>query len=124
MYRFIVHLQNLASSYIPSKQVGSAQAAVHQLIFKGFAAQQHGVVKTGGRLVKHARYHWLLLAEGRLGRRCLAACYNNCGVVPLPDGWLTGRGHRIERSEIIQLGVGVIRRGRLEAKDRPSQSGI
>jgi hypothetical protein len=27
------------------------------------------LVKTGGRLVKHARYYWLLLAEGHLTRR-------------------------------------------------------
>lgn len=27
------------------------------------------VVKTGGRLVKHARYYWLLLAEGHLSWR-------------------------------------------------------
>ena len=27
------------------------------------------VVKTGGRLVKHARYYWLLLAEGHVTRR-------------------------------------------------------
>lgn len=26
-------------------------------------------VKTGGRLIKHARYFWLLLAEGYLTRR-------------------------------------------------------
>ena len=26
-------------------------------------------MKTGGRLVKHARYYWLLLAEGHLNRR-------------------------------------------------------
>jgi hypothetical protein len=25
---------------------------------------QQRLVKTGGRLVKHARYYWLLLAEG------------------------------------------------------------
>jgi hypothetical protein len=30
---------------------------------------QHRLVKTGGRLVKHARYYWLLLAEGHLHRR-------------------------------------------------------
>jgi hypothetical protein len=32
-----------------------------------------GLVKTGGRLVKHARYYWLLLADGKFvvvnGRR-------------------------------------------------------
>ena len=30
---------------------------------------QHRLMKTGGRLVKHARYYWLLLAEGHLNRR-------------------------------------------------------
>ena len=30
---------------------------------------QQRLVKTGGRLVKHARYYWLLLAEGHLTRR-------------------------------------------------------
>lgn len=30
---------------------------------------QQRLMKTGGRLVKHARYYWLLLAEGHLTRR-------------------------------------------------------
>jgi hypothetical protein len=30
-------------------------------------------MKTGGRLVKHARYYWLLLAEGHLTRRLFGA---------------------------------------------------
>ena len=30
---------------------------------------QQRVVKTGGRLIKHARYYWLLLAESHLTRR-------------------------------------------------------
>jgi hypothetical protein len=30
---------------------------------------QRRLIKTGGRLVKHARYYWLLLAEGHLNRR-------------------------------------------------------
>ena len=30
---------------------------------------QQRLVKTGGRLVKHARYYWLLLAESHLHRR-------------------------------------------------------
>jgi hypothetical protein len=39
---------------------------------------QRRLVKTGGRLVKHARYYWLLLAEGHLtrgrsGRSCVGA---------------------------------------------------
>jgi hypothetical protein len=34
---------------------------------------QQRLVKTGGRLVKHARYYWLLLAEGHLTRRLFGA---------------------------------------------------
>jgi len=34
---------------------------------------QQQLVKTGGRLVKHARYYWLLLAEGHLTRRLFGA---------------------------------------------------
>src|ERR1700733_3658512 len=30
---------------------------------------QQRIVKTGGRLIKHARYYWLLLGEGHLPRR-------------------------------------------------------
>lgn len=30
---------------------------------------QQRLVKTGGQLVKHVRYYWLLLAEGHLTRR-------------------------------------------------------
>ena len=32
---------------------------------------QQRLVKTGGRLVKHARYYWLLLAEGHLSREAV-----------------------------------------------------
>jgi hypothetical protein len=32
---------------------------------------QQRLVKTGGRLVKHARYYWLLLAESHLTRRAV-----------------------------------------------------
>jgi len=30
---------------------------------------QQRLVKTGGRLVKHARYYWLMLVESHLNRR-------------------------------------------------------
>ena len=30
---------------------------------------QQRLVKTGGRLMKHARYYWLMLTEGHLNRR-------------------------------------------------------
>jgi hypothetical protein len=42
------------------------------------------LVKTGGRLVKHARYFWLLLAEGHLTRRLVGAMVRRIWAVPLP----------------------------------------
>ena len=32
------------------------------------ASPRRGPMKTGGRLVKHVRYYWLLPAEGHLNR--------------------------------------------------------
>jgi hypothetical protein len=34
---------------------------------------QQRLVKTGGRLVKHPRYYWLLFAESHLTRRLFGA---------------------------------------------------
>jgi hypothetical protein len=45
---------------------------------------QQRLVKTGGRLVKHARYYWLLLAESHLTRRLFASMVRRIEVLPLP----------------------------------------
>jgi hypothetical protein len=47
---------------------------------------QQRLVKTGGRVVKHARYDWLLLAEGRLTRRVFGAMLRRIWALPLPAG--------------------------------------
>ena len=47
---------------------------------------QQRLVKTGGRLVKHARYYWLLLAESHLTRRRLGAMLRRIELLPLPAG--------------------------------------
>jgi len=47
---------------------------------------QQRLVKTGGRLVKHARYYWLLLAEGHLNRRRFAAMLGRIALLPVPTG--------------------------------------
>jgi hypothetical protein len=47
---------------------------------------QQRLVKTGGRLVKHARYYWLLLAEGHLMRRVFGAILRRIWALPLPAG--------------------------------------
>jgi hypothetical protein len=47
---------------------------------------QQRLVKTGGRLVKHARYYWLMLAEGHLTRRVFGAILRRIWALPLPAG--------------------------------------
>jgi hypothetical protein len=47
---------------------------------------QQRLVKTGGRLVKHARYYWLLLAESHLTRRLFASMLGRIAGLPLPSG--------------------------------------
>ena len=47
---------------------------------------QQRLVKTGGRFVKHARYDWLLLAEGRLTRRLFGAMARRIAALPVLAG--------------------------------------
>ncbi len=43
------------------------------------------LVKTEGRLVKHARYYWLLRAEGHLTRRLFASMLGRIDGLPPPS---------------------------------------
>ncbi len=55
---------------------------------------QQRLVKTGGRLVKHARYYWLLLAEGHLTRRLFGDMLRRIWALPRPlelDDWATNK---------------------------------
>src|SRR5262244_4083411 len=47
---------------------------------------QQRLVKTGGRLVKHARYYWLLLAESHLTQRLFAGMLGKIAALPVPAG--------------------------------------
>ena len=47
---------------------------------------QQRSVKTGGRLVKHARYYWLLLAESHLTRRIFGEMLRKIAALPAPAG--------------------------------------
>ncbi len=47
---------------------------------------QQRLVKTGGRLVKHARYYWLLLAESHLTRRLFESMLRRIWALPVPTG--------------------------------------
>ena len=44
------------------------------------------LVKIGGRPVKHARYHWLLLAENHLTRRLFGGMLRKMAALPSPTG--------------------------------------
>jgi Transposase DDE domain group 1 len=47
---------------------------------------QRRLMKNGGRLVKHARYYWLLLAEAHLNRRLFGDMLHNISALPVPSG--------------------------------------
>jgi hypothetical protein len=48
---------------------------------------QRRLVRTGGRLVKHARYYWLLLAESHLTRGLFAGMSGKIVALPVPTGY-------------------------------------
>ncbi len=50
------------------------------------ASLQQRLVKTGGRLIKHARYYRLLLAESHLTRRLFAGLLRKLTASPVPAG--------------------------------------
>jgi len=47
---------------------------------------QQRLVKTGGRLIKHARYYWLLLAESHLTRHLFSSMLQKIGALASPAG--------------------------------------
>ena len=47
---------------------------------------QQRVVKTGGRLIKHARYYWLLVAESHLTCRLFGSMLRRIAMLPVPAG--------------------------------------
>ena len=47
---------------------------------------QQRLVKIGGRLIKHARYYWLLLAESHLTRRLFGGELGKVAALPSPAG--------------------------------------
>jgi len=58
----------------------------HRIKSWSLTSLQQRLMKTGGRLVKHARYYWLLLAEGHLNRRLFGDMLHRIWALPLPSG--------------------------------------
>jgi hypothetical protein len=47
---------------------------------------QQRLVKTGGRLIKHARYYWLMLAESHLTRRLFGSMVRRIDALAVATG--------------------------------------
>jgi len=47
---------------------------------------QQRLVKTGGRLIKHARYYWLLLPESHVTRRLFGSMLQKVAALSSPAG--------------------------------------
>jgi len=58
----------------------------HRIKTWSLTSLQQRLMKTGGRLVKHARYYWLLLAEGHLNRRLFGDMLRRIWALPVPGG--------------------------------------
>jgi hypothetical protein len=55
-------------------------------VLPSLTSLQQRLVKTGGRLIKHARYYWLLLAESHLTRRLFGGMLQRIMTLPVPAG--------------------------------------
>jgi hypothetical protein len=78
-------------------------------------------VKTGGRLVKHARYYWLLLAESHLTRRLFASMVRRIDLLPLPGGW----NHRRRKGITDEMvGGGKVSETSVKRGSGPSRSSL
>ncbi|MGD0497633.1 MAG: transposase [Bryobacteraceae bacterium] len=53
---------------------------------RSLTSLQHRLVKTGGRLIKHARCYWLMLAESHLTRRLFGSMVRRIAALPVPTG--------------------------------------
>jgi hypothetical protein len=60
---------------------------------------RHRLIKTGGRLVKHAHYYWLLLVEGHHARERFGSMLRRIAALPQPDGYYSTVGYLYSRSK-------------------------
>ena len=69
-----------------SRELVAAPRAAEADRHVSLVSLQQRLVKTGGRLVRHARYFWLLLPEGHLTRWLFGAILRRLEVLPGPAG--------------------------------------
>jgi hypothetical protein len=66
---------------------------------------QQRLVKTGGRLVKHVRYFWLLLAEGHLNRRRFGVLLRSIAMLPVPQDSRSAAAEKSAQEEVNHSGT-------------------
>ena len=59
---------------------------MHTIVLLAVSELLMPVANNRGRLIKHARYYWLLLAEGHLNRRLFGDMLRRIWALPVPGG--------------------------------------
>jgi hypothetical protein len=67
-----------------SREAGRRRVLPGRIDGWSLTSSQHRLAKTGGRLIKHARYYWLLRAESHLTRRPFGGMVRRIASLPLP----------------------------------------
>jgi hypothetical protein len=87
---------------------------------------QQRLVKSGGRLVKHARYYWLLLAEGHLDAAAVRGDAGPDRSAPGTDGIERQGGSSLHRESVLPEGWArrsIARTGRTMVRFWPCRCG-
>jgi len=71
---------------IPHKNLKRRLVLPKRIDHWSLTSLQQRLVKTGGRLIKRARYYWLLLAESHLTRRLFGGMLRRIAALPSPAG--------------------------------------
>ncbi|MFI5116801.1 MAG: hypothetical protein ACHP8B_08890 [Terriglobales bacterium] len=67
----------------PATCLGRPLVLPQRIEKRSLTGVQQRLMKTGGRLVKHARYDWLPLAESHLTRRLFGSMAGRIAALPL-----------------------------------------
>lgn len=86
-YRVVLEMDS-SESPVHGEQKGSAHEGYFESVcYHPLTSLQQRLMKSGGRLVKHARYYWLMPAESYLTKLLFAGMVRRMEALPLPAGY-------------------------------------